>query len=276
MRTIRVCITSGIGNTIMVFPLVEALKSLGYEVKFLIHPSSENLKHLITGHEYEVGERTDEMAAVPILWWKCISDRVSPNQILAKDLDRKIHHESECNMTIARKLGYSGESPQPKIYGIKPIENDKIIIAPGCTPGKEWNKKRYPYWEELCKKLSQKYELAFLGLREDSLEWMNKLGKNLCGKLSLKDSIDYIAGSKGLLSIDNGLSHASAALGLPTNIIYGPTLLSKNKQLGPKVNIIKKKLKCQPCQMSHRWYKCRNYFCVDIKPDIIIESLKGF
>ena len=153
MKEITVCLLEGIGNTVMTTPMVEALKKLGYKVKFLINPRGKNLVQMIGKYEYRIGRNTKEPAAVPILWARCGQPRVSPKQTTAKRLNPLIHHESEMNMTIARSLGYTGKTPAPVVYGVVPTKNDTIVIAIGCKPGAIWSKKKYPHWRQLCEEL---------------------------------------------------------------------------------------------------------------------------
>lgn len=273
-KEITVCLLSGIGNTVMVTPLVEALRrKLGYKIKFLIHPDSKNLVGMVDMFECSIGKHTSGLVAVPILWRRCEPKRVSKDQILADDLDPRKHHESEANMTIARKLGYKGKTPAPKLYGVNPDRNNTVVIATGCRPEPQWKKKKYPHWRLLCEKLAKKHNLSFLGTGDESERWMGSLGLNLCGKLKLKDSINWIAGSRGVVGIDNGLTHVSAALNKQTSVLYGPTMITKNKQIGQKVTIISNKIKCSPCQLTPLWNKCRNYECMDMSPEYIFKKL---
>lgn len=276
MANITVCLFNGIGNTVMVSPLVESLRSLGYTISFLIHPSGKNLVHMVSGFEYSIGKRTTGLSAVPTLWRRCYPIErmpVSSEQILADDLDPKKSHESEANMTIARKLGYEGKTPHPRIYGVKPKENDTIVIATGCRPENQWRKKKYWHWKHLCEMIAEKHKLSFLGVGSESSGWMDELGENYCGKLTLPESIDWIAGSKGMVAIDNGLAHISAALNKNTNVIFGPTLEVKNKPLGDKVKVITSNITCSPCQLTSRWNACQEWECMDIEPEKVFERL---
>ena len=258
----------------MTLPMVQALESMGYVVKYLIHPQSKNLRELLMGHEYKFGTRTKGKVAISILWYRCLGGGVSKDEVVPKNLNPKNHHESESNMTVAHKLGYNGKMLNPVIKRIKPVRNNTICILPGCRQEREWAKKKYPYWRNLCKKLSKKHKLSFLGINAESAKWMDGLGKNFCGKLNLRDSMNWIAGSKATISIDNGLAHISGAVGIPTNVIYGPTMQTKNRQLGQKVNIIYKPIKCGPCQLTPRWNACGNYKCMKLDPDFVISKLR--
>ena len=64
MKEITVCLLEGIGNTVMTTPMIEALKKLGYKVKFLINPRGKNLAHMIGKHEYKIGNNTNKIVYI--------------------------------------------------------------------------------------------------------------------------------------------------------------------------------------------------------------------
>lgn len=255
----------------MATPMVEALRSLGHKIDFLIHPSSKVLSDMVSGFKYNFGTKTSNTAVIPALWRRCLPGKVAPSQVVADDLNPNKHHESEANMTAARKLGFKGKQPKPKIYGVKSEVNSSVVIAPGCRPENQWRKKKYPYWKKLCKKLSEDNELAFLGTKSESQSWMKELGKDLCGQLRLSESINYVAGCRAVIAIDNGIAHIAAALGKKTVVLWGPTILTKNKPVGSNVKIVKQDINCQPCQLTPLWNRCDNYKCMQIDPEQVIK-----
>lgn len=107
MKDITVCLLSGIGNAVMAIPLIEALRSLGYVVRILVHPMGREVVPLFEGEfEVVVGERAKGFVVIPALWRRCLPGKVSDSQILADDLDPLKFHESEANISIARKLWF--------------------------------------------------------------------------------------------------------------------------------------------------------------------------
>lgn len=275
MHKILLCVGPGIGNTVMLLPVAQALESIGYNVQFLVHPHAVSALPVLRGYEYRIGTGTTEKVGMPILWKRCLNKSVSPDIVYADDMDLLKHHETQINMTIARKLGYQGDIPYPKLKHVRPKTNDTIAICPGCRPEPQWVKKKYPHLKELCEQLSAQHALTFLGLEQDSQNWMKDCGTNLCGILSLEKAIDWIAGTKATICIDNGLCHISAALSIPTNVLFGPTSPVKNKPLGPHVNIITNAVECSPCQLTPNWDTCTKYICMEqLTPEQIITKLK--
>lgn len=126
----------------------------------------------------------------------------------------------------------------------------------------------------MCTLLKKKYKLSFVGTKGESEGWMGGFGRNLCGELSLGECVNWVAGSRGSVCIDNGVAHVSAALGLPTNVIFGPTLVSKNRQIGRLVNIICGSFDCQPCQLSKRWSSCGDNIYMNIPPRDVLNRVK--
>ena len=274
MPRITLCLATGIGNTVLMLPVAQALKSIGYKVRFLVYPKTTYVIGVLAGYKYSIGTTTKGLVGIPLLWKNHINNKVSKDQIIADKLNFREHHEVEANMTIARKLGYSKATPMPKLRLVTPKLNNTIMIATGCKKGDIWKKKQYPHWLELCQKLvNAGYILSFVGLTKDSEDWMKDFGINLCGMLPLRETINWTAGAKAVITIDNGIGHISAALGKLTNVIFGPTLETKNRPLGPRVNIIKKIIPCSPCQLSRRWIRCSEYKCMDLDADTIMKQL---
>lgn len=276
-KQVTICLCTGIGNTIMVLPVAQALETIGYKVKFLIHPDPYNkiLPAVIDGYEYTFGTKTTGLIAIPTLWNSCVhrapGTKVGDKEIIVARPDYTKTHETEGNMEIAYKLGYKGPTPLPIIRNVTPCLNDTIVIATEYKPGGLWSKKGYPHWPELCRKLRKKgYKLSFVGVK--CPKWIDKSDDNRCG-LSLKEAINWIAGSKAVVSIDNGIAHVAAALGKKTNVIFGPTLVTKNRPLGLRVNVINSG-KCKPCQLTPRWDACKNFVCTDMSPEYVLSRLQ--
>ncbi len=62
-----------------------------------------------------------------------------------------------------------------------------------------------------------------------------------------------LAGAAGVVSVDSGLGHMSAALGLPTVGLYGPTDTRLTGLYGPKVLELRSFRSCAPCEKA----RCR-------------------
>ena len=69
----------------------------------------------------------------------------------------------------------------------------------------------------------------------------------------LDQLVPVLAGAAGVVSVDSGLGHMAAALGLPTVGLYGPTDTRLTGLYGPKVLELRSFRPCAPCEKA----RCR-------------------
>ena len=135
----------------------------------------------------------------------------------------------------------------------KPI----LGINPGASYGnaKQW----YPEeFSEVIYALSKKYDITILGgpdeidIAMDIQKKIMKKGinnyKNLAGKLSISELINYISSFDLFITGDSGPMHIAANYKVPTISIFGPTRSDETAQWNnDKSIVLKKNLSCQPC-----------------------------
>ena len=159
------------------------------------------------------------------------------------------------------------------------FKNPTIGINPGATYGsaKRW----YP--EEFAKvanHLSNEFDIIIFGgpgeeaLANDIEKNLNFSNyQNLCGKLSIKELTEYIAGLNGIISNDSGPMHIAAALQIPTLAIYGPTDYRYSHPYNTKYKIVTKNLECAPC--AKRVCPLKTHACMkEISSVDVIEAIE--
>ena len=72
-------------------------------------------------------------------------------------------------------------------------------------------------------------------------------GKNLCGKLSVSESVSLVHNSDLVISVDSCTAHMAAAFNLPQILIHGTTSLTRWKPKNEKCAVATKKFPCSPC-----------------------------
>jgi ADP-heptose:LPS heptosyltransferase len=124
-----------------------------------------------------------------------------------------------------------------------------VNIAICCgSQGGEWKLKRYPHFNDVVAALAEQLpDVLFylLGIPSDG-DVLHPRVVDLRGSYSLLETIGVLKTCDLTISNDSGLAHASAAHGIPTLVIFGPTQIAKNLPAG--ATAVYSNLPCQPCQ----------------------------
>jgi heptosyltransferase II len=159
------------------------------------------------------------------------------------------------NFSQGNLIIYSDITEETKVN----IQKPTLGINPGASYG---NAKRW-YPDEFSKvaiKLADKYEIIIFGGKEEidiardieeNLIKNDVLNyKNLAGKTSLNELIEYISNLDLFITGDSGPMHIAGCFQVPTISIFGPTRHDETSQwMNDKSVIVKKTLECQPCMM---------------------------
>ena len=107
--------------------------------------------------------------------------------------------------------------------------NGESFVA--LAPGSAWGTKRWPYYVELAKRLSDDFRIAVVGSKADA-DTANKIAEalpadatiNATGVLSLLASAELIGRAQAIVTNDSAPQHLASAMGTPTLAIFGPTV----------------------------------------------------
>ncbi len=152
------------------------------------------------------------------------------------------------------------------------IGDDFLCIGPGAR----YIKKTYPHFRKVAELLRMDgHKVVLVGDKRDKLLTENWNCVNLCGELSLIDTLAVIKLARVFVGNDSGLLHMARAVGTKAIQIYGgthPTLgfsLFKDEGI-----VLLKGLKCQPCDLHGRG-RCRfgTYECLDIDPQLVKDKV---
>jgi heptosyltransferase-2 len=69
----------------------------------------------------------------------------------------------------------------------------------------------------------------------------------LVGSLPLRDSLRLLSAARGMVGNDSGLTHAAAALDVPTLALFLSTDPRWSRPLGPQVQVLQARVPCTPC-----------------------------
>lgn len=98
---------------------------------------------------------------------------------------------------------------------------------------------------------------------------------DLCGRTSVGEAVDVMAGADIAVCNDSGLLHVAAAVGTPVLGIYGPTSPEKYPPLSDRSAIIWKRTPCSPCYRPQCPYG--NHACMNaVSPEQVMDEISRF
>jgi len=139
--------------------------------------------------------------------------------------------------------------------GIAPGRNF-LVLNPGAAYGsaKRWGEDRFAEaGDALASELG--FDVAIIGSEKERsiAERVQNLMKTrvavLNGRTSLETLIGVISESSLVLTNDSGPMHISAALGVPTVAVFGPTEHFATGPYGPRARIVREPVDCSPCML---------------------------
>jgi heptosyltransferase II len=188
----------------------------------------------------------------------------------------------------------TSEQIRPRLY---PSDEDRRAIdvllrhenatdAPmvALAPGSAWGTKRWPYYVDLAKKLSDDFRIVVIGSKADTriaADIVNALPPgcaiNAVGILPLLASAELIGRAQAIVTNDSAPQHLASAMGTPTLTIFGPTVpefgfgpLSERHAVAGNAG-----LTCRPCH-RHGPQRCPlgHWRCMrELGPDYVASLL---
>lgn len=191
----------------------------------------------------------------------------------------KKKHESQCFLDVLRAEGITIQDENfenrvnpkakekiDKIFAEKtrPDLKKVIVHATATNPGKIWDLENFAQVTEYL--INEKNaQVFFIGTDFDSKTYekmlniikqpLNITPINLCGQLSLKESLALTKRADLLIGNDSGNLHMASSVHTPVIGLYGPMPFEKWYALGENNTLLKADLPCMPCELR---IKCPN------------------
>lgn len=141
-------------------------------------------------------------------------------------------------------------------------ERKVVVNVTATNPGKVWDINNFT---KIIEYLSEKkgVRVIFIGALSDKEIYDNiKYSKemtikpvNLCGQLTIKDSLALLKNVDFIIGNDSGTLHMASSVGTKVIGLYGPMPFEKWKALGNENILLKADLPCMPCSLKG---KCQN------------------
>ena len=182
---------------------------------------------------------------------------------------RLTRHESE-NFGALLGLEKAGMPP--------PRKGGEGIVVHMFAGGSRSYLKEWPHWRELFSLLDGEAIYA-TGAAKD-FERIEEVTegfpvKNVAGQLSLSETADLLQRVRCVVSVDTGIMHLAAALGVKTVCLHGPTSPKRWGGLGENVRAVTPKRCYAPCLQFGFEKGCRKNFCMhSITPKMVLHEIR--
>ena len=177
-------------------------------------------------------------------------------------------HEIDFYMSLVReRFGYSGETPKqyaPKCDGsVLGEQSKKIITFCNGSYGHISGSKKWPYFKELIEITKEYFNLTTvkIGSNDELLDC--KCDYDYVNKVSILQTANIIAQSDLLITTDTCNMHIGDALNVPMVVLWGGSVLSKNRPVNGKNIIVQTKPGCAPCHDGNQYNSCSDYKCMN-------------
>ena len=121
------------------------------------------------------------------------------------------------------------------------------------------------------------YIKSYQNITDNIKDELDLLPINMCGKLTIPETISLVNNMDMVIGIDSGIIHAAAALDIPSILLHGPTSLIRWKPRSEKCIVLSRQFSCSPCCLQSDCVKyCKNRVsdCMEyLTPDIVINTL---
>ncbi|WIM07043.1 MAG: lipopolysaccharide heptosyltransferase II [Candidatus Nitricoxidivorans perseverans] len=206
--------------------------------------------------------------------------------------DRRTLDKTALSRLVDRyvRLAGPGETPPPRLTSTPaqqavaraalglPADASPVVFCPGAEygPAKRWPARHYA---DLARRLATADSPVWLVGSPKDVAICEEIGRlagpavtNLCGRTTLEQAIDLVAGARAVVSNDSGLMHVAAALDRPLVALFGSSSHNYTPPLSSRSRILSLDLECSPCfqrTCPHGHLRCLE----DLAPERVLAAL---
>lgn len=141
-------------------------------------------------------------------------------------------------------------------FGAGPAHDRILAINPGATnsSAKRWPADRFAKTADRLNE-DQGFKTVIVGTAADKpvveevARLMGTSAAVIAGETSIAELKGVLACARLVISNDTGTSHVSAALGVPTVVVFGPTEHVSTRPLSERAAVVRHDVECSPCML---------------------------
>jgi heptosyltransferase II len=206
-----------------------------------------------------------------------ISERTGCRSIEKSEVNQPL------SLTGSQQLAIGSTAPDPYVQIRNPqsaIRNRLVALNPGATNSraKQWLRERFAATADTLAERDG-FQTVIVGAAGD-VEVANEVAQlmrtpvaNLAGQTTIAELKAVLALSSLVLSNDTGAAHVSAALGVPTVVIFGPTEHFATHPLADLSAVVRQDVDCSPCMLKDCPIDHRCMTRVEV-PDVYVTAKK--
>jgi ADP-heptose:LPS heptosyltransferase len=270
-------LASGIGNIMLATPLLVALSRRFANIELRLdcdypgagglfrHWSALRAVHDSGASELPGGAYHTIVPAIPPFAWPRYAGlyRHCP-QAMSRPPDTLFYADEQAYyLDFARRLGCAVVPAPHSFVPVAPrresdVSPRTLALAPGCKTG-IMAAKRWPYFPRLAEQFD---DVVIVGTADD-LRCFDGTKmvfpphvRSLVDRLSLPELAATLAACGVVVANDSGIGHLSAAVGVPTVLLFGPTPAEALGAFPQNVTVLRQALPCAPCWFADRLVAC--------------------
>ncbi|HEY7547842.1 MAG TPA: lipopolysaccharide heptosyltransferase II [Blastocatellia bacterium] len=179
---------------------------------------------------------------------------------IASQIEEKLAGASRVDMMQEPRLRVSGEDKKRArlLLARFGIEEEARVVAlnPGATNSraKQWKSERFAGVADLLAERDG-FSTIIIGTASDRqaadavAKEMRSPARVLAGETTIAELKALLARSSLVISNDTGPAHVSAALSIPTVVIFGPTEHVATRPLSSCASVVRHAVECSPCML---------------------------
>jgi ADP-heptose:LPS heptosyltransferase len=180
---------------------------------------------------------------------------------------RQGKHEIDYYMDQVRRFcGFTGDNPGQYVAVDETYSFEKRLPTIGLCNGSYGHLSPSKVWggfSRLADTLKRCYscEVVKLGYQGELAD-VATYDHDFVGKLTMPQTAAVIKKCDVLVTTDTCLMHVGDALQVPMVVLWGGSILSKNRPVNGKASVLHRGLPCQPCHDPDRFQNCAGYKCL--------------